>query len=103
MAVAKPENIEYVARLKFATRFQYVVQDHNALDVIEPNYFHTLSHRYLNEGDEIQVVVVPKKGEWHKALFEVVHITASETKVEQLTQWRSRGADVVKPKRKVAA
>jgi hypothetical protein len=102
MAVAKPENIEYVARLKFATRFQYLAQDHSTLDVVSDNYFHNISGRYLNEGDEIQIVVVPKKGEWYKALFEVVSITATETKVEQLTQWRSRGANVGKGRRKAA-
>lgn len=103
MAVSKPEGIEYVSRLKFASRFQYTTQDHTTIDVCSTNYFHNLSQRYLNEGDEVQVVVVPKKGEWHKALFEVVSVTPKETKVEQLTQWRSRGANVVKGSRKAAA
>jgi hypothetical protein len=91
MATARPEGIEYVSRLKFATRFQYLTQDHSTVDVCSDNYFHNISGRYLNEGDEVQIVVVPKKGEWHKALFEVVSVTSKETKVEQLTQWRSRG------------
>lgn len=103
MATAKPEGIEYVSRLKFATRFQYLTQDHSVIDVVSDNYFHNISGRYLNEGDEIQIVVVPKKGEWHKALFEVVSVTSKETKVEQLTQWRSRGVNVGKSSRKAAA
>jgi hypothetical protein len=97
MATAKPENIEYVSRLKFASRFQYVADDHSREDVCSTNYFHVLSSRYLNPGDEVQVVVKGKqKDEWHKALFEVVSVSPKTTEVEQLTQWRSRGASVGK-------
>lgn len=105
MARSNPEGIEYINRLKFASRFQYVTIDHTRDDVRSANYFHNLSQNYLRAGDEICVIVlddgiwrdgghaVSEGGGWHKGDFEVVSMTPISTVVRQLGKWRSAAAE----------
>lgn len=89
---AKPDCIEYRNRLKFSTIFQYTVSDHTIEDVESDNYFHAVSQRYLRAGDEVYVCVQDKDNQcWHKASFEVVSTSATETIVQRLNDWRTGG------------
>jgi hypothetical protein len=90
MAQARPEDIEYVSRLKFASVFQYVTS-HSREDVASDNYFHCISQRYLVTGDEIQVVCMAEDKSWSKAVFEVVSADTHNTLVEQVVPWRTGG------------
>lgn len=95
MARSRPEDIEYIDRLKFCSRFNYVTQDHTKEDVESEDYFHNLSQRYLQVGDEIQVCIKHEDKSWSKCWFEVVSITNENTHVEPIGAWR----DLNKPKK----
>ena len=97
MATSRPEDIEYISRLKFGSRFQYVT-DHSKEDVSKDNYFHNISQRYLVTGDEIKVVVHHADKTWSKGWFEVVSSDKFNTIVELISPWREGG-----PKRKPEA
>jgi len=43
MAQARPEDIEYVSRLKFSSQFHYTPEHHSKEDVEGDNYFQFLS------------------------------------------------------------
>jgi hypothetical protein len=95
MASAKLDCVEFIHRLKFASVIQYTT-DHDREAVESPNYFHSLSHRYVVPGDEIRVVITQGKS-WLKTVFEVVSATPTETVVERLTAWREPGVPLAEP------
>lgn len=95
MASAKLDCVEFIHRLKFASVIQYTT-DHDREAVESPNYFHTLSHRYIEAGDEIRVVIRQGKA-WSKAVFEVVSVSREETVVALLSAWRDGGAAAATP------
>jgi len=55
MARSRPEDIEYINRLKFGSQFNYTPEHHSKEDVESDNYFHNISTRFLAAGDEIRV------------------------------------------------
>jgi hypothetical protein len=95
MARSRPEDIEYINRLKFGSRFNYVPEHHSAEDVESENYFHNISTRYLNVGDEIQVCIKHEDKSWSKCWFEVVSITPEDTRIDRIGTWR----DLNKPQK----
>lgn len=95
MARSRPEDIEYIDRLKFGSRFNYVPENHSKEDVESDNYFHNLSQRYLQVGDEIQVCIKHEDKSWSKCWFEVTAITDTDTSIERIGTWR----DLNKPKK----
>ena len=52
---SRPEDIEYISRLKFGSQFNYTPEFHSKSDVEGDNYFHNISTRYLAAGDEIRL------------------------------------------------
>ena len=88
MANSSPENFEYIARLKFASKLRYSTQHAPEL-LLGENYFHNSSTQYLVAGDEIDVVCFSEDGSYTKGLLEVVKIDRSPTIVQQLGDWRS--------------
>ena len=51
MARSRPEDIEYINRLKFGSQFNYRPEHHGKEDIESDNYFHNISTRYLAAGD----------------------------------------------------
>lgn len=90
---SKPEDIEYRHRLKWGSVFQYTTKEHSRKDVVSDNYFHNISTRYLQPGDEINIAVLHMDGSWSKGVFEVISIDAADTVVEQVDKWRSAGGE----------
>ena len=88
MVSSSPENFEYIARLKFASKLRYSTQHAPEL-LLEDNYFHNSSTQYLEAGDEIDVVCFAEDGSYTKGLLEVAKIDRSTTVVQQLGTWRS--------------
>ena len=43
MARSRPEDIEYINRLKFGSQFNYTPEHHSKEDVESDNYFHNIS------------------------------------------------------------
>ncbi len=98
-AQSLPEDIEYRQRLKWGSVFQYTTKQHSRADVLTPNYFHNISQRYLDMGDEIHVCIQHLDGSWSKGLFEVILIDHKNTEIEQLGSWRSSGGERADKKR----
>ena len=65
-ARSRPEDIEYISRLKFGSQFSYTPEHHTTEDVIVENYFHNIAKRW----------------------FEVISISADTTIVEPVENWR---------------
>ena len=99
MARSRPEDIEYIDRLKFSSRFNYVPENHSKEDVESDNYFHNISQRYLQAGDEIHVCIKHEDKSWSKRWVEVVSVTAEHTRIEPISSWR----DANKPKKAAPA
>ena len=55
MAQARPEDIEYVSRLKFGSQFNYTPEHHGKEDVEGDNCFNNISTLIFDGGDEIRV------------------------------------------------
>ena len=62
MARSRPEDIEYINRLKFGSQFNYTPEHHGKEDIESDNYFHNISTRYLAAGDEIRVNIKNNDG-----------------------------------------
>ena len=85
---SRPEDIEYISRLKFGSQFSYTPAHHTTEDVVEDNYFHNISSRYFAAGDEIRINIKLEDGSWAKRWFEVISITPDTTIVEPVENWR---------------
>ena len=46
-ARSRPEDIEYISRLKFGSQFNYTPEHHSKEDIDVDNYWHNISTRYL--------------------------------------------------------
>ena len=99
MARSRPEDIEYIDRLKFSSRFNYVPENHSKEDVESDNYFHNISSRYFAAGDEIRVNIKHEDGSWSKRWYEVITMTPETTVIEATENWRHYNA----PKKAKAA
>jgi uncharacterized protein (DUF2235 family) len=95
LARSKPEDFEYIARLKFASKLRYSTQ-HDAELLLEDNYFHNSSTQYLEIGDELDIVCFHDNGAWTKGLLEVVDKSKTMTKVALLGSWHKAGASSVR-------
>ena len=69
MARPRPEDIEYINRLKFGSQFNYTPKHHSKEDIESDNYFHNISTRYLAAGDEIRVNIKNDEGSWSKRRY----------------------------------
>jgi len=97
-ARSRPEDIEYISRLKFGSQFNYTPEQHAKEDIDAENYFHNISTRYLAAGDEIRVNIKEEDGSWSKRWYEVISITPELTVVEPTGAWQQFN----KPKRKTS-
>jgi len=91
-ARSRPEDIEYISRLKFGSQFSYTPEHHTTEDVIEDNYFHNVANRYFAKGDEIRINIKHEDGSWSKRWFEVISMSADTTIVEAVENWRHYNA-----------
>jgi len=98
-ARSRPEDIEYISRLKFGSQFSYTPEHHSKDDVDAANYFHNISSRYFAPGDEIRVNIKHKDKSWSKRWYEVISISPETTVIEPVGAWQQFN----KPKRKAAA
>lgn len=87
-ARSRPEDIEYISRLKFGSQFSYTPAHHTKDDIDVPNYFHNVSSRYFAAGDEIRVNIKHEDGSWSKRNYEVISITPDNTVIEAVDAWR---------------
>ena len=87
-ARSRPEDIEYISRLKFGSQFSYTPAQHSEKDIDVDNYFHNVSSRYFAPGDEIRVNIKHEDGSWSKRWYEVIAITPDSTVIEPIDAWR---------------
>ena len=52
-ARSRPEDIEYISRLKFGSQFSYTPDHHTKEDIDVDNYFHNVSRHAQNEPDTV--------------------------------------------------
>jgi len=97
-ARSRPEDIEYISRLKFGSQFSYTPGDHSKEVIDVDNYFHNISSRYFAPGDEIRVNIKHEDKSWSKRWYEVISITPEKTVIEPTGAWQTYN----KPKRKAA-
>ena len=69
VARPRPEDIEYINRLKFGSQFNYTPEHHSKEDIESDHYFHNISTRYLAAGDEIRVNIKNDEGSWSKRRY----------------------------------
>lgn len=81
-----PQNIEYLAPLKFCTQSVYQT-DHPTSAIAEKGYFDGAAHK-LATGDEITVCCMRDDGTWDKAVFEMLRVDRGVVQHQQLTPWR---------------
>lgn len=87
-------NIEYNSTMKFATKLGYRT-DHPKEAICSENYW--LNSRHMFEaGDEIHVSAIRDDGTWDKAWFEFSSSTDMQVSVEQITDWRHGGEQVIR-------
>ena len=98
-ARSRPEDIEYISRLKFGSQFSYTPANHAKDDIDVANYFHNVASRYFAPGDEIRVNIKHEDGSWSKRWYEVITMTPETTVIEATENWRHYGA----PKKAKAA
>jgi len=98
-ARSRPEDIEYISRLKFGSQFSYTPANHAKEDIDVANYFHNVASRYFAKGDEIRVNIKHEDGSWSKRWYEVITMTPETTVIEATENWRHYGA----PKKAKAA
>lgn len=87
-------NLEYYAPMKFATSLAYRT-DHPKEVIISENYW-LQSRHMINAGDEIHVSCIRDDATWDKATFEVAAASEAGVVVEQITEWRHGGAQIVR-------
>ena len=66
MARSRPEDIEYINRLKFGSQFNYTPEHPGKEDVKSVNYFHNISSWHLAAGDEACVNIKNDDSSWSK-------------------------------------
>lgn len=88
-ARSRPEDIEYISRLKFGSQFSYTPEHHAKEDIDVDNYFHNVSSRYFAAGDEIRVNIKHEDKSWSKRWYEVLSITPTDTVIEPTGPWQS--------------
>ena len=66
---SRPEDIEYINRLKFGSQFNYAPKHHGKEDIESDDYFHNISTWYLAAGDEICVILKNDDGPWSKRWY----------------------------------
>jgi|TARA_Y100000034_G_C6709227_1_gene313182 hypothetical protein len=93
---SRPEDIEYRLRLKWGSVFQYTTREHSCDDVLAENYFHNISTRYFQAGDEIHIAVLDEASGWMKGVFEVAFMDLKNTIIQQVEAWRF--GEIAKPK-----
>lgn len=87
-------NLEVPAPLKFATYLGYRT-DHPKEAILEDNYWLGSRHM-LNPGDIIAVACIRDDATWDKASFEVSSMNDVAVVVEQITEWRHGGAQIIR-------
>ena len=91
-ARSRPEDIEYISRLKFGSSFNYTPDHHSMKDVETPNYFHNLANRYFAPGDEIRINIKNEDKSWSKRMYQVISMTPETTVIEPMGAWISYNA-----------
>ncbi len=90
----QPQNLEFPDPRKFGTTFTYFT-DHPSSAVESDNYFNG-TQTYVEPGDEIKVSCLQDDGSWVKSTFEVSAVTPGQVVVEQITEWRCGGRQVIR-------